>query len=204
MDSVTLGDHSDGDLRTLSYLVGGYRFHPTSLANALSIVEMEPFLSATERPNSSFNLPPGVSPNATAKYQFLAAKSRATRTIVTPDRFPARAEHENIHDEFIAISAASKRPGNPASTGTRSNFRITRLMSEMQTISRTAEDRTYDIYVSERDMSFWKIVLDGPEGTPYSDGTFLLYLHATESYPTFPPEVRFITQLHHPNVSTRE
>jgi ubiquitin-protein ligase len=53
-------------------------------------------------------------------------------------------------------------------------------------------------------MSFWKIVLDGPEGTPYSDGTFLLYLHSTESYPTFPPEVRFITQLHHPNVSTRE
>ncbi|KAK7973178.1 hypothetical protein PG988_007312 [Apiospora saccharicola] len=50
-------------------------------------------------------------------------------------------------------------------------------------------------------MSFWKIVMSGPEDSPYAEGTFLLYLHADEGYPTSAPKARFVTRIKHPNVN---
>lgn len=44
--------------------------------------------------------------------------------------------------------------------------------------------------------------MSGPDGSPYSPGTFLLYLHADEGYPTFAPKARFVTRIKHPNVNT--
>lgn len=50
VDTISLGDEDNADLRTISYLAGCYSLHPTSLMNALATTEMEPFLSLTERP----------------------------------------------------------------------------------------------------------------------------------------------------------
>lgn len=50
-------------------------------------------------------------------------------------------------------------------------------------------------------MSFWEIVMSGPEDSPYAEGTFLLYLHADEGYPTSAPKARFVTRIKHPNVN---
>ena len=58
-----------------------------------------------------------------------------------------------------------------------------------------------DIYVSEVDMAFWKIVMSGPTSTAYSEGTFALFVHMTDTYPQKTPVVRFITPVLHPNVS---
>ena len=58
-----------------------------------------------------------------------------------------------------------------------------------------------DIYVSEVDMAFWKIVMSGPTSTAYSEGTFALFVHMTDTYPQKTPAVRFITPVLHPNVS---
>ncbi|KAF2458410.1 ubiquitin-conjugating enzyme/RWD-like protein [Lineolata rhizophorae] len=58
-----------------------------------------------------------------------------------------------------------------------------------------------DIYVNEADMSFWKVVMVGPETTPYANGTFVLSVQITRSYPRTPPVVRFITPILHPNIT---
>jgi len=34
----------------------------------------------------------------------------------------------------------------------------------------------YDVYVSEVDMSFWRVCMRGPSETPYENGSFMLYL----------------------------
>jgi len=63
------------------------------------------------------------------------------------------------------------------------------------------ENRWMEVYVNEMDMSFWKIVLEGPPSSPYEGGTFLLYVHMTETFPQTPPVVRFITPILHPNIT---
>lgn len=58
-----------------------------------------------------------------------------------------------------------------------------------------------DVYVSESDMGFWKVVMQGPESTPYQHGNFLLLVSMTRNYPQTAPLVRFITPILHPNIT---
>lgn len=50
VDAFCLGDEDNIELRTISYLSGGYKFEPRSLEEAMAICEMEPVLSQLERP----------------------------------------------------------------------------------------------------------------------------------------------------------
>jgi ubiquitin-protein ligase len=58
-----------------------------------------------------------------------------------------------------------------------------------------------DVYVSEREMFRWKIVMQGLPDSIYASGTFVLYLHMEENYPTFAPKCRFVTSVYYPNVN---
>ncbi|XP_053984042.1 uncharacterized protein LOC128893706 [Hylaeus anthracinus] len=47
----------------------------------------------------------------------------------------------------------------------------------------------------------WQATITGPAGSPYEGGLFYLYLQVPCSYPLYPPIVRFLTKILHPNVS---
>ena len=46
----------------------------------------------------------------------------------------------------------------------------------------------------------WHAIICGPVGTPYEGGCFELQIHFPEGYPFRPPEVKFLTPIHHPNI----
>jgi len=52
------------------------------------------------------------------------------------------------------------------------------------------------------DISFWKILLFGPEETPYFRGIYTLYVQFPENYPNSPPNVRFLTPIYHCNINS--
>lgn len=208
IDSVSLGNEDNTDLRTLSYLRGSYRFHPTSLTNALAICEMEPFLSLSQRPPITLPIP-NLAYSVRMETQFHMSKRRAMATLVTGDTVPPIREHPNLGDDFVQLTALASR-GNVARTGAsasgesgpgRPRLRVPRLMTEVRTIAARGVHSKYDIYISTADVSFWKIVVEGPDGSPYSDGAFLLYLHADDDYPRLAPRARFVTKIKHPNVN---
>ncbi|EEA07260.1 ubiquitin-conjugating enzyme family protein [Cryptosporidium muris RN66] len=47
---------------------------------------------------------------------------------------------------------------------------------------------------------YFKILMSGPEGTPYEGGYYKLELFLPEQYPMEPPKVRFLTKIYHPNI----
>ena len=47
---------------------------------------------------------------------------------------------------------------------------------------------------------FRNAVIIGPSDTPFEDGTFRLLLLFDEQYPNKPPQVKFISEMFHPNV----
>lgn len=208
VDSVLLGDEDNADLRTLSYLCGSYRFQPTSLKIALAICEMEPFLSLSQRPPITLPLR-DMANSRRLPTQFVRSRRYATATLVTDDTVPPIREHPNLGDEFVQLTAfVSRRNTMETAAGPRATnvlgrtmLRVPRLMNEIRSIAARGGHIKYDVYISTTDVSFWKIVVEGPDGSPYCHGVFLLYLHADEGYPRLAPKARFVTKIQHPNVN---
>jgi hypothetical protein len=73
-----------------------------------------------------------------------------------------------LNDEFVELSTKlCRQPTSAAQSGTPSNFRTTRVMKELRQMS-MKDHPNYDIYVSEKDFTFWKVVLAGPSDSPVS------------------------------------
>jgi ubiquitin-protein ligase len=50
------------------------------------------------------------------------------------------------------------------------------------------------------DLFRWRCTIFGPEGTPFAGGFFPTELTFTGKYPNFPPKMRFLCPMWHPNV----
>lgn len=201
VDSICIGETGNAELRAISYLLGGYAFKPKDMTTALATCEMEPFLSLLERPEVVVKPWNGLS----LQTHFQSATRNATFTQCTKDVIPPRKEHERLGDSVLELTTAmaARRSASSATVSavtTRSNTRTTRILSEMQAVAHSPSSQ-YDVYVSEVDMSFWKVVMRGPTETPYEDGCFLLYLELPENYPAFAPKARFVTRTVHPNIN---
>lgn len=156
VDSVCIGQDDNMDLKALSVMLRSYCFYPRDLTTTLAICEMEPVLSQTERPT------PAVAtadlPRTSALNNFYTMSYRATFTVVTQDVFPKRKEHPRLDDTFIQLANCVRANG-----GTQSSLptlRASRLLVEMREIAANPHPM-YDCYVSEADMFFWKVVIEG-------------------------------------------
>ncbi|KAJ5132531.1 hypothetical protein N7448_006689 [Penicillium atrosanguineum] len=58
--------------------------------------------------------------------------------------------------------------------------------------------------VDESNLYEWKVHMEGPEGSPYQGGDFILKLSLPTEYPFKPPTVSFATKIYHPNVTNDE
>jgi ubiquitin-protein ligase len=186
----------------VSFLTDGFKFAPKTLEQAMMICELEPVISQLERDTdeivqkrTSCRMPPPSNPTG----RFYSATGYANSEPLSKDVYPKRKEHPNLRDTFVELVPASRRGLDPANRA-GSNLRSSRLLTEIQSIAANPHPHI-DVYVSERDMSFWKIVMQGPPDSIYAAGTFVLYLDMEESYPTFAPKCRFVTSIYHPNVN---
>ncbi|KAJ4503131.1 hypothetical protein HRR77_008557 [Exophiala dermatitidis] len=196
VDSVSISSDSSStlDLRLLSYLTAGYKFSPKTIEEAAALCELEPVLSIDERP--PINQPSD---------HYSSADQVAQPDHVTNDEYPARKTHPKVNDSFVHIAAQSQRTGRSDSVNnqphaTNPSVRSRRLLQEIQDIV-SHPHPSYDVYVSESNMAFWKIVLEGPDESSYEGGTFVFYLDMGEHYPLRAPSGRFLTRIFHPNIN---
>ncbi|CAF1020185.1 unnamed protein product [Rotaria sordida] len=54
-----------------------------------------------------------------------------------------------------------------------------------------------------KDMIHWTGWIEGPKDTPYTNGRFNLSLKFPSDFPFKPPEIKFLTQIYHPNISIK-
>jgi len=52
----------------------------------------------------------------------------------------------------------------------------------------------------EANARYFRVVINGPQESPYAGGSFTLELYLPEEYPMSPPKVRFTTKIYHPNI----
>lgn len=222
LDSIVIGTDYTADLFKASKVTGGYAFQPKTQQAFFQIFLLETVVDIRTRPDLVKQPRNGV---AWIDFQPKAVD------MPTPFDFPPCRSHPNQQDSFIALSDADKYltrqarqttpgvassvhsmatrsatvksmstgiTGTTLSSGAGGNTRI--ILNEVrEAIHNPHQDM--DIYVSERNMGFWKIAMQGPSGTPYAGGVFLLYLEIGNDYPVKPPAARFITPVLHPNIT---
>jgi len=75
------------------------------------------------------------------------------------------------------------------------------LLQQMKDISKTSHTTMFSAGFRDDDNPYtWDVTIFGPEGTPYEAGMFKAELVFPTDYPNQPPKMRFLSEMHHPNV----
>jgi len=78
---------------------------------------------------------------------------------------------------------------------------IARIKKEYKEVTK-AKDAGVSADLVGDDFTHWKGRIQGPSGTPYEGGTFVVDIQIPKNYPFEPPKMRFDTKVWHPNVSS--
>ena len=230
LDSIVIGSDTK-HLFKMSNHTGGYAFCPSSRSLLFQIFLLEPFLDISVRPDiikvpitdyqtsvpkkqdmmTIYDFPPcrrhpleaGSFLDMRQATQFFASRSSRSTSGMTSSLAQDRASNRpGVRQFFNSPLPVNSRPMGAASIRSDlsgvSSGRI--YLSEVTQMANNLPT-DMDIYVSESDMSFWKVVLAGPPDTPYAAGAFILTVQMSQTFPQLPPTVRFVTPILHPNIT---
>jgi hypothetical protein len=233
LDAVVIGTNHTKDLFKIAKHTGGYAFCPKDRVALYQIFLLETFIDISMRPPITkvplvnfaqatpkqadmqhiYDFPPcRLHDNEKDNYialrdadRYLSNLSRHSDSTPSTQPLPARSLSMNSWSQNSSSSRAKTLSGASFMTGTTmgasGSTRI--LLAELKAMIENQHD-FMDVYVSENNMGFWKVVMQGPPASPYENGTFLLYVDLGEQYPRLPPTARFITPVLHPNITKVE
>ena len=205
LDVIVLGTSNTSDLFKIARATGGYAFSPPTQRVLFQLFLLETLIDIRTRPDvekqrvldwATFQ---PKQPDMQDEFLFPPCRPHPNQTDAFIDlrdarRYWARRSSSLLRDTLSANSPASTSSRASTATGERV------LLAELKAMI-DHEHKDVDVYVSERNIGFWKVVMEGPEASPYEGGVFLLYVDVGLDFPRVPPGVRFITPILHPNIS---
>ncbi|KAK6502465.1 hypothetical protein TWF506_003048 [Arthrobotrys conoides] len=198
LDAFSIGRDSNISLFRICGATGGYAMNPASTAEIIQLAEMETMVDQTLRPpfHRQTYLP------------YFDALQPIKPFTVTAFSVPEACDHPHQNDEFMSLENAHRVFGGNKQVlvdrgGVRAAsdvFKSRRMLLEIKDMAENPHP-DMDIYISESEMSFWKVVVEGPDGSNYASGTFVMFLDMTDDFPRKAPQARFITPIIHPNIN---
>ena len=216
LDAIVIGTNETQDLFKMAKHTGGYAFHPQTRNMLFQVFLLDGCLDINSRPN--------IQKLAIGNYASSVPKAADMQTIY--DFPPCRMQpYEN--DTFISLQGARKHftsmlkrlgSGSTVTTSTKSTNSGRYSTSTGTTLVAGAGGQgrillneviaminnphpSMDVYASEANMGIWKVVMVGPSGSAYENGTFVLFIDLGDQFPMRPPSARFKTPVLHPNVT---
>jgi len=99
------------------------------------------------------------------------------------------------------LPAISSSPGLGTESWMSSSAAL-RLMNDYRACRENPPEGCSAAPVSDSNLFVWDAMISGPAETPWEGGLFSLRLSFSENYPDTPPQIRFTTEIFHPNVFT--
>ncbi|KAI6660015.1 hypothetical protein LOD99_14356 [Oopsacas minuta] len=195
VDSILIGS-GNRKMKAISMASGGCCFLPPSLTEALKLFEMEEVLTLANRQ---------IKPLC----QLDLLTESLLRRIENPTLYkynekPPRLIPQELDAPVVSVRTKLQRAANgPVLTpgGGGEERRVRRILKELSIMQREKHPNL-ELYPNENDVGFWRMLLTGPEFTPYQSAVFLLYVRFPLNYPEGPPEIRFITPIYHCNINS--
>ncbi|XP_062304322.1 uncharacterized protein LOC134008805 [Osmerus eperlanus] len=188
VDAVLVGDVLNDVLHGISYATGGYCFKPMTCKDGLKLFEMETVLSMELRKPKE-ETDPSVLTSVRAIKALVASKDY--------DESPENVLPLELGNKVTVAKNALKK-----NSKTRCHLeKDRRILAELRSLH--CDPHPFcTIYPTESDMTFWKILMQGPPDTSYENGVFELYCQFGDDYPVKPPLMRFVTPVYHCNVNS--
>eukprot|EP00249_Psilotum_nudum_P000732 c12837_g1_i1 orf=683-1267(-) len=80
---------------------------------------------------------------------------------------------------------------------------VSRVQKELVEIERDKKVSGVSIQMCGDDLVHMRGTIEGPMGTPYEGGVFLIDIVLPSAYPFEPPKMQFMTKVWHPNISSQ-
>ncbi|XP_026168371.1 uncharacterized protein LOC113133734 [Mastacembelus armatus] len=188
VDSILLGDVENNMLHGISNATGGCCFKPKTTKEGLRLFEIETVLSLEQRKPKKKLDPSSIS-------EHTLTSIFATHEY---DEYPETSMPSQINGKVTVTESALKKKVWKNGLFMEKDKRI---LEELKSLH-CDPHAFFRVFPSESDITFWRILMQGPPDTPYEKGVFELYSQFGPDYPVKPPVVRFVTQVYHCNVNT--
>eukprot|EP00823_Brevimastigomonas_motovehiculus_P004822 TRINITY_DN329_c0_g2_i1.p1 TRINITY_DN329_c0_g2~~TRINITY_DN329_c0_g2_i1.p1 ORF type:complete len:1132 (+),score=310.68 TRINITY_DN329_c0_g2_i1:61-3456(+) len=192
VDSVVIGPACDIELKCMSKVTGGLCLNPASAQEGYKVFEYETVLSLKERAQTSEN--PYIGRKIKTEDDW---KKFTWIPFCQP---PLRPFPKAINNPVKSISSTIRIAEEQSSTSSTNAAQIRRIIAELKFLQKNPHPYV-KVFPNAANVNFWRILLEGPETTPYEGGIFCLYASFPQNYPNEPPEVRFVTPIYHCNIN---
>jgi len=197
VDAIIVGDRPDSNLRRLVQATGGEAFQINSLGDGFELLEAESIVSLKARRGGAEKPLERPKPKLyEVEQKHLARKAPAAK--------PTAAPIGRVID--LGGSQGTAVLDKIPNTNSRiSGAVVKRLKKELASVvsgeGMAMLDGIY-LFPSKDDITQWRALMEGPDGSPFEGGTFVLHISVPETYPFKPPRVKFETPVYHCNINS--
>ncbi|KAL7868966.1 hypothetical protein SRHO_G00103500 [Serrasalmus rhombeus] len=196
VDAVIVGTVENTVLHGISNVTGGCCFKPETIKAAMKLFEMETVLSMELRKEKKKFDVSSINNEEDLKKIFLAHQYDEKPETNTPPQINNKVTI--IQNVLKKITESRKITESKSGRFMQKDKRI---LEELKSLH--CDPHPYcTVLPSESDVSFWKILMQGPPETPYENGVFELYCEFGPDYPVKPPLMRFFTPIYHCNINS--
>eukprot|EP00727_Mastigamoeba_balamuthi_P005757 m51a1_g1800 putative C-tail anchored protein (1599) ;mRNA; r:437863-444175 len=199
LDAISVADGlGNRQLHSIAKATGGYSFYPQKLEHALGLMELETVLFSLERPV----IAPAAIVRTALNLRVLASTplDPCDGSLVPERKQPSLLmQPVTTLEETLRKGDATEAP-QPGSAPAAPPAQVRHIMTELRNISRHANPM-YKVFPCSRTVTFWRVLMSGPENSPYAGGCWVIYVQFPDAFPLIAPEVRFVTPIKHCNVN---
>jgi ubiquitin-protein ligase len=193
LDSVPVGVQNN-TLQAMSIASGGLCFNFTDMEKGVALFEREAVLHLHSREPTA-NPPPPITSQAALDS---LKTGRPLVEDIKSNPAPAVVAQKVLKKEDLdKAEQTSQTTASTSSVGVASTKRIFREYRDIM----EAPQEYWTPFISADDTTQWKVIMEGPVGTPYEGGRWIVSIKFPNDYPFKPPVVRFLIPIYHCNIN---
>jgi len=198
VDAIIVGNTPDANLRRIVNATGGECYQIGSLGEGFELLEAEGVVSLRARRGGTDK--PPFKMRETVDLAAISEKSVTQGTQV--QRAPVLAP--DLASKAVVSASSLDHNSSACTTSNASTKRI--LMELKQVVSGGSgvwlhSGEGIHVFPAPDSISFWRVLIEGPSGSPFENGVFALSVVIPDDYPFKPPRIAFETPIYHCNVN---
>jgi ubiquitin-protein ligase/Mg-chelatase subunit ChlD len=200
VDAIIVGDNPDANLRKIVSATGGECYQIGSLGEGFELLESEGVVSLKARRGGTEK--PPFKRREMIDITSIAEKTMTRGTAVqrAPTLAPDFATKKVVNVASLDQSSVHASCAGSAASIKRVMKELSQVASGNQNIWMHSGEGIL-VFPSPDALNFWRILIEGPMGSPFEGGVFALNAVIPSDYPFKPPQITFETPVYHCNVS---